>query len=81
MTDTISERNEIHGQLVALERIKTSLEGELTTLNQMVVEKNKLVDQLNADKESLTKENAEMEVCVCIYVLPVVYSHSCQTLS
>lgn len=51
---------------MALERIKTSLEGELTTLNITVAEKNKLVDQLNADKEGLTKENAEMEVCLCV---------------
>ena len=69
MTDTISERNELHGQLVALERIKTSLEGEMTSLNNTVMEKSRLVDQLNADKESLTKENAEMEVCIDIVVV------------
>lgn len=62
LTDTITERNELHGQLTALDRIKTSLEGELASLSSSLHDKNKLVDQLNSDKEALTKGNAEMEV-------------------
>ncbi|XP_069959044.1 rootletin isoform X2 [Cherax quadricarinatus] len=62
LNDTISERNELHGQLTALERIKTSLESELTTLTNTLTDKLKLIEQLNTDKEGLTKENAEMEV-------------------
>lgn len=63
LNDVISERNELHGQLTALERIKISLESELTTLTNTLAEKVKLIEQLNTDKEGLTKENAEMEVC------------------
>lgn len=64
MNDIISERNELHGQLTSLERVKTNLESELTTVTNTLAEKVKLIERLNSDKEGLTKENAEMEASI-----------------
>lgn len=74
LTDTITERNELHGQLTALDRIKTSLEGELASLSSSLHDKNKLVDQLNSDKEALTKGNAEMEVNIEVQYTLLLYT-------
>lgn len=62
LSDAIAERNEIHGHLTSLERTRSGLESDLETLSVTLDEKTRLVDQLNQDKEGLTKENAEMEV-------------------
>lgn len=47
-----------------MERVKTNLESELTTVTNTLAEKVKLIERLNSDKEGLTKENAEMEASI-----------------
>lgn len=76
LNDIISERNELHGQLTSLERVKTNLESELTTVTNTLAEKVKLIERLNSDKEGLTKENAEMEASIqhiLLYIRIVVF--------
>ncbi|KAL7640451.1 UNVERIFIED_CONTAM: hypothetical protein RMT77_008726 [Armadillidium vulgare] len=62
LSDAISERNEIHGHLAVLERTRSNLEADIESISNALDDKNKLVEQLNQDKEVLSKENAEMEI-------------------
>ena len=75
LSDAIAERNDIHAQLINMERARSALESEMETINQTLVERNKLIEQLNQDKEVLTKDNAEMEVISHKYFVILVIFH------